>query len=297
MSHFAVLVIGDDVDGQLAPYHEFECTGVVDEFVVTVDETAEHVAEFAEDGGVRFDQTAAEWMDDNYGRKVVELGEDPDLEGEHKYGWCRVDEDGNLIESCDRTNPNAQWDWYVVGGRWDGMLLLKDGSKSNSAMIEDIEDIDFEAQATADEVAARAEFFAWRECFDPARLWPPKDPPRSWREVYAEGGNMAEMRKAYGEQPAIRAAKQHPLFKGRWSLDPVTEFGFDERDYVEKTRLRTLIPYALVHEGKWAAKGSMGWWGTSSGESEDPLEWPKTVCAMLHSLPEGTRVTVVDCHI
>ena len=36
MSHFAVLVIGPDPERQLAPYHEFECTGMDDEYVDNV---------------------------------------------------------------------------------------------------------------------------------------------------------------------------------------------------------------------------------------------------------------------
>lgn len=33
MSHFTVLVIGPNYEEQLAPYHEFECTGCDDEYV------------------------------------------------------------------------------------------------------------------------------------------------------------------------------------------------------------------------------------------------------------------------
>ena len=47
MSHFSVLVIGDDVEGQLAPYHEFECTGLDDQYVEDIDETDEKRAEYA----------------------------------------------------------------------------------------------------------------------------------------------------------------------------------------------------------------------------------------------------------
>jgi hypothetical protein len=36
-----------------------------------------------------------------------------------------------LIKAVNRTNPNKQWDWYVVGGRWTGMLKLKPGAKGN----------------------------------------------------------------------------------------------------------------------------------------------------------------------
>lgn len=39
MSHFVVMVIGDDYEQQLAPFHEFECTGVDDEFVQDIDVT------------------------------------------------------------------------------------------------------------------------------------------------------------------------------------------------------------------------------------------------------------------
>ena len=33
MSHFVVYVLGEDVETQLAPYHEFECTGDDNQYV------------------------------------------------------------------------------------------------------------------------------------------------------------------------------------------------------------------------------------------------------------------------
>jgi hypothetical protein len=53
MSHFAVMVISAErptevmLDRLLAPFHEFECTGVDNEFVVNVDETEEALEEYA----------------------------------------------------------------------------------------------------------------------------------------------------------------------------------------------------------------------------------------------------------
>lgn len=49
MSHFAVLVIGDNVEQQLQPYHEFECTGINDQYVQDIDETEEKLAEVKSD--------------------------------------------------------------------------------------------------------------------------------------------------------------------------------------------------------------------------------------------------------
>ena len=48
MSHFTVLVIGPNVPEQLAPYHEFECTGRNDQYVQDIDKTAEEHANFLE---------------------------------------------------------------------------------------------------------------------------------------------------------------------------------------------------------------------------------------------------------
>lgn len=47
MSHFSVLVIGDQIEAQLAPFHEFECTGCDDQYVQNVDMTKEVVEGFA----------------------------------------------------------------------------------------------------------------------------------------------------------------------------------------------------------------------------------------------------------
>lgn len=46
MSHFAVMVIGEDVEGQLAPFHEFKCTGLDDQYVQDIDKTEEYLAEY-----------------------------------------------------------------------------------------------------------------------------------------------------------------------------------------------------------------------------------------------------------
>lgn len=46
---------------------------------------------------------------------------------------CVFDEEGNIVKIIRLTNPNAQWDWYEVGGRWKNFFLLKDGSRADQA--------------------------------------------------------------------------------------------------------------------------------------------------------------------
>ena len=66
-----------------------------------------------------FREFAEEW----YGFKAVPFGKKPDLAEKHKYGYVTLDKRGRVVKVIDRTNPDARWDWYGVGGRWDRALL------------------------------------------------------------------------------------------------------------------------------------------------------------------------------
>ena len=67
-------------------------------------------------------------------------------------------------------------------------------------------------------------------------------------------------------------------------------------DYIERARNRACVPYALVHKSEWVGKGTMGWWGLSTGDVDED-NWNRTVNEMLDALPDDTLITVVDCHI
>ena len=127
MSHFVVMTIGDDYEAQLAPYHEFECTGENDQYVQDVDITEEFLGEMerAEEGEDPL-TCALEYY--GYENRVVSDESEIDRDDDHKYGYV-VMKDGQVIKAVRRTNPNAKWDWYCVGGRWTGFLRLKDGAK------------------------------------------------------------------------------------------------------------------------------------------------------------------------
>lgn len=134
MSHFTVLVIGDNVERQLAPYHEFECTGTDDEFVVEVDDTAEVRSEFEDRDEA--EQTFLEFAQDWTERPILKPGDE--RSDEHKYGFIQVSDDGE-VTTIRRTNPNAEWDWWVVGGRWNGFLPTKSGERCNTTTVGDLD--------------------------------------------------------------------------------------------------------------------------------------------------------------
>lgn len=175
MSHFAVLVVTSEfptdevLSKTLAPWHEFECTGRDDQYVIEIDKTDDAREQFATSTETRlrdsagnlhdrFDEnsewkpefsqegasgrreelvpdgyervsiptsevmTFAAWASDYYGWPIVLSETELDRSDMHKYGHVLVDGNGDVVRCVDRTNPNAMWDWWVVGGRYGGRL-------------------------------------------------------------------------------------------------------------------------------------------------------------------------------
>lgn len=355
MSHFTVLVVGDDVEKALAPFHEFECTGQDDEYVQTLDVTEEVRSEFLEhelslvqapdgtlhdwsdpmffrdptpeeltkgslmgsgagdgihwhsqdwgDGlgyrpkihhlpngyqnvkvlaGLRM--SFREYVEDYDGTHLVSYGEQPDLAGLHKYGYATLTADGEIDGVFRRTNPNRKWDWYQEGGRWAGSLLLKDGSRVDSALVEDL---DFEGQRQQ----ARADAASYYDRFQ--RITAGLD----YRPFDSFEGEINVRRKEYWAQPfltKLRLDKSHDFF----FLDEETIAALlgPRETYLDAAERRALSFFAYLKDGEWRERGKMRMFGMVEDE-KDGRDWDTEFVTMLEALPAGTRVTVVDCHI
>ena len=46
-----------------------------------------------------------------------------------RSSFIHVDAAGEVIRYIVHTNPNDKWDWWVIGGRWSGLLCAKSGTK------------------------------------------------------------------------------------------------------------------------------------------------------------------------
>ncbi len=132
MSHFFLTVLmpagskiadaDDYVERALAPFEEFGANGTESEHVKEIDVTDEHRTDFANADyakGRTFMEFCESWNE----YKAVPHGEAPDLEDKHKWGYTKLDSAGEVVQVISRTNPNAKWDWWVIGGRWDRALL------------------------------------------------------------------------------------------------------------------------------------------------------------------------------
>ncbi len=97
---------------------------------------------FCPDGWTEKDQQEsrnfAEWVKGWYGKTIVRRGNggkltvvdgdyDTDEENERqlKYGYCLVNDAGDVEKVIKRTNPDAKWDWWVIGGRYSGKFSAR----------------------------------------------------------------------------------------------------------------------------------------------------------------------------
>lgn len=320
MSHFTVLVIGEDVEKQLQPYHEYECTGIEDEYVVNVNKN-EDVKEFLARElyyGVKKDGT----YDYNYslescteqGLTEIKKGtrldyfldkglspEEIDEEIAEYNGYKKIGDDW-----FRRTNPNAEWDWWVVGGRWSGFFKLKEGKtgelgkksffdsephKEGTADIVRKGDVDFEHMRGVAEKRAIKEYDLVFEAIDGT------PEPESWDSVRSRLP-IDEARNFYNSQPRIEAfknmTKQHEDIFG-WFAD-YEDYNCSRGEYIKRERNRAITTYAYVKDSQWYSKGKMGWWGFSDDKITQD-DWNDHYNQMIDSLPDDTLLTLIDCHI
>lgn len=284
MSHFAVMVIGAEVEKQLAPFHEFECTGTNDEYVQDVDVTEEVQADIDEHGleeglGYSYD------LED----RIVSDEADLDLNDVHTYGYAIV-KDGKLVKAVKRTNPNKKWDWWVIGGRWSNRFLLKDGKRANQAAKGAIDFAGMRDEAGSKAAARWDKAAAGKVAAGLAETttWD------SWKTVRERNkDNIDAARTEYHEQPAKKAISE--AFKDNFSLE-VDQFLTPRDQYIQQARDGAAVFYAFVQDGQWVAKGEMGWFGMSDDQIKQG-DWNRKVSELLDSLPDDTLISIVDCHI
>jgi len=383
MSHFAVLVIGAHPEQQLAPFHEFECTGKNDQYVQDTDVTDEYrkdyedrtknryvsptgenfspyseqfyrdfteeemVALIAENGGqkpygsgdfrgMRYTtgswddgkgyrsrihfmpegyteqefkvselETFAEFVEGWGGQKVVPFGEMPDTDETHKYGYVLVDENGDVTKVVKRTNPNSKWDWYKIGGRWNGFYKLKDGrigkvgkpgvmtEAPKEGYVDQVYkgDVDFASmRKEAEEKAA--------ELYDKVMViighLPVNETWDSVRDRMFDTEGRDAAIAFYHSQPRNKAIKECGDREMIWIV--VDEFVVSREEYIKRAGDASCITFAIVKDGQWFERGEMGWWGVVTNES-DRSEWYAKYNELLNSLSDDTLLTLVDCHI
>lgn len=158
MSHYSVLVIGEDPEYSLEPFSEhLEVDNTISKEELIAKEKASipryqdmydafnkdpeeykkihgrnqnHIDFIEKEVGLMLN----DWTDADWYAKAIKYYDEEDLDAAGGY--------------MSTYNPNSQWDWYQIGGRWSGELRLKpraiSGEKGERSWTNEAEDIDDE---------------------------------------------------------------------------------------------------------------------------------------------------------
>ncbi len=236
MSHFTVMVVTktqteEELKAALQPFHEYECTGTMDQYVIFQD---------------CHDEVVKDWNEMTSAREQYETME----EFAKDYHGYDIIQDGRIGRY---TNPNKKWDWWSVGGRWSGFLRLKDGTEVDTAAKGDVDFAGLVAEARED--AAKR----WDEVHAVVnhRDW------LSWKYCREREANLDAARELYNNQQVVIDLENQLHI---WDPD---DFLASKEEYMDERGKNAFITFAILYDGKWFQRGEMGYWACVSDEDED----------------------------
>lgn len=269
MSHYKVLVIhkeNQNIEGLLAPYNE---NLEVEPYLKYEHNDA---IEMIKEEYVPFNDFLKDYSDD----KLLEWFADD-------CGYYLID--GDIYTTY---NPNSKWDWYQIGGRFDGELMLTDEGRLNA--VDEIKrkyctDIDIKNLREDFHYmryvnVAPLKYIQWFIPLSPIE----KEELRRWWEINVEKDELKD-----GEK------KDEYFF---WNPDWYKKRYRDADTYIKTKEMITFFA-VLSPDGKWYAPSNMGWWACTDGEPEDELQWDLEFYDRFikPNLDSDLICTVVDCHI
>lgn len=235
-------------------------------------------------------------------------GERGDPNAPHKYGYCLAMPDGSA-KVINRTNPNKRWDYWSIGGRYDGKLIKKTGEVVDQARKSEL---DWEAMRRK---VYSIRYGAVRDYYAKIRTHRPgitdAEIATMWQDYVAKN---AAARKAWEELP--EGTEENPR-SNIWDfidqyprMEEYTAIGIrdmaygwgwtvplnesDPMEWCENAPPLTALSY-LDADG-WVEKGTMGWWGVIHDEKDSDV-WEEMFNKKIASIPDDYVLTLVDCHI
>lgn len=274
MAHYKVLVIGNDVEGQLDRFSERR------EVEPYLDETYDITGEL----GAARDYRATKNPKD---ATITDLELLRDWDG----GDFHINAAGD-IERWTTWNPDGMWDWWTVGGRWPDALLLK--PEAGGAWVNEAQAgmVDFEAMSALAQAEAETEWDRMLVATEGTEI------PSGAFSTFVEnaGGNAEVARTRWNELPWVKAVQGLG-----YRYDPYWSYCLDKTDptaaFLRRACTSPFDGYrAIVADGQWHAPASMGWLGTLSTDTEEHA-WSAQATDLIKAAEPHTRLTVVDCHV
>ena len=263
MSHFVVLVSAkneEELESRLAPFDE----NLDVEFCVIAQ--ADGVETQAKKIIKELD--AEDDLRERY-QTMLENGEGESILCDW-HGACRNPDTGNWGYWH---NPDAKWDWWMIGGRWTG-LLASDYDPTQDPANREICGI---CKGTGD-----------RDGWVYYELDENGERVRRFKDAWAEEMNGCNSCKGTGV--VTKWPTQYKSFEG----DTVLVGHVDWQGLKDKSDGDAITFAVVTEEGQWVERGNMGWWAIVTNEDEGYPEW---FWQYVEQLPKDQRLWVVDCHI
>lgn len=173
------------------------------------------------------------------------------------YNENDVDEDGSVLSTY---NPDSKWDWYEIGGRWQGMLMLKPGKTGERG------NPGIGVKMT-----------------------------QHYDSAHANDVDFAKMRR---DQIRHLVPYAHALKNGYYSEKYMRQKYPTEQEYIQQNS--GFSTYAVITpDGEWHAPGDMGWFAMSSETADERRMWEDDYYDRFikPAITYNWRITIVDCHI
>jgi hypothetical protein len=148
--HYSVAVIHKEsqtVEELLAPFNEnleVHWTKSREEHIKGVREDIEHYkqgpyyTQYLKDKEGYLDQSSerhGNYISKEFPKKLTWTDEECYTEATEYYGESKINIDGSTTET---SNPDGQWDWYKIGGRWSNTLKTKQGINVDTCTLDDL---------------------------------------------------------------------------------------------------------------------------------------------------------------
>lgn len=253
MSHFTVAVIhnkNQNIEDLLEPYNEnLDVEPYINRTKAEMIEQGYRTKQYVEENK---GECIGSWA-----YKYLKAETDEDIwQVEKNEICCTYNENGDEFTTY---NPDSKWDWWEVGGRFNGNIKLRNENDMyvNSAKIEDI---DF----SIDENEYNSH--------------------KRWYEVVVEGS----------EPQNEREKKWYTIYSTDYYKDKYSSADDFARRNSKFTTFAVVTP-----DGVWHEKGRMGWWGISNETGDESRDWDANYYDRFIAPydPKGTYITIVDCHI
>lgn len=194
-----------------------------------------------------------------------------------------IDINGDLYSTY---NPNSKWDWYSIGGRFDGDLDLTDEGIEEAINYPNnpqwFKDMPREEQVEHVKWVNTAplKYIKW---FTPLSE-KDKGELKRWWEINIDGDELKD-----GEE------KDKYFF---WNPEWLKRRYKDADTYL---RIKEMVTFfaVLTPDGEWHEPGQMGYFACAHCEPEDELKWDFEFYDRFikPNLDSDLICTVVDCHI